>query len=64
MTESKLDLRAKKVIFWGFSFGTKAYRLWCSELKKIVLSKDVTVDKSRMLQLKSSEKKNLSPTST
>ena len=27
LIESKLDLRAKKAIFLGFSFGPKAYRL-------------------------------------
>ena len=64
MTESKLDPRAKKAIFLGFSSGTKAYRLWCPELKKVVLSRDVTFDESGMLQLKSSDKENLSPTST
>ena len=64
VTESKLDPRAKKAIFLGFSSGTKAYRLWCPELKKVVLSRDVTFDESGMLQLKSSDKENLSPTST
>jgi len=50
VTESKLDSRAKKVIFLGFSGGVKGYRLWCSESKKVILSRDVTFDKSAMLQ--------------
>ncbi|GFS40862.1 hypothetical protein Acr_00g0070940 [Actinidia rufa] len=64
VTESKLDPRAKKAIFLSFSSGTKAYRLWCPELKKVILSKNVTFDESRMLQLKISKKENLSLTST
>ncbi|GFS33516.1 hypothetical protein Acr_00g0028940 [Actinidia rufa] len=60
ITESKLDSRAKKAMFLGFSFGTKAYRLWCLELKKVVLSRDVTFDEFGMLH---SEKENLSLTS-
>ena len=38
--------------FLGFSSDTKAYRLWCPESKKVVLSRDVTFDESGMLQLK------------
>ena len=52
------------LIFLGFSSGTKAYRLWCLESKKVVLSREVTFDESDMLQLKSSKKENLSLTST
>ncbi|KAI9154098.1 hypothetical protein LWI28_020844 [Acer negundo] len=38
VTESKLDPRAKKVVFVGFSEGVKGFRLWISESKKIILS--------------------------
>ena len=40
--DSKLDPRAKKAIFLGFSSNVKGYRLWCIEKNKIVHSRDVT----------------------
>ena len=42
--ESKLDPRAKKVLFMGITGGVKGYRLWCSVTKKIIFSRDVTFD--------------------
>jgi hypothetical protein len=57
VTESKLDPRAKKAIFLGFSGEVKGYRLWCSELKKVILSRDVTFNKLSMLQQEKSQEK-------
>ena len=51
VTEDKLDPRAKKGVFLGFSQGVKGYRIWCPELKKVILSRDVTFDESSMLKL-------------
>ena len=48
--ESKLDPRAKKVLFKGVTSGVKGYRLWCLSSKKIISSKDVTFDESAMLK--------------
>nr|CDN96898.1 putative Ty-1 copia retrotransposon [Phaseolus vulgaris] len=48
--ESKLDPRAKKALFMGFSPGVKGYRLWCLEKKKTIISRDVTFDESVMLK--------------
>jgi len=48
--ESKLDPRAKKPFFMGFSPGVKGYHLRCLEAKKTIISKDVTFDESAMLK--------------
>ena len=63
VTESKLDLRAKKAVFMGFSEGVKAFRLWNPESKKIILSRDVTFDEAVMLKQKTPEKENENPNS-
>ena len=49
VTESKLDPRAKKATFMGIASGSKGYRLWCPETRKLVISRDVTFDESAML---------------
>ncbi|KAG8500107.1 hypothetical protein CXB51_003710 [Gossypium anomalum] len=54
--ESKLDPRAKKVLFLGITDGVKGYRLWCPDIRKIVFSRDVTFDESTMLKYKDSQK--------
>ena len=46
--ESKLDPRAKKVVFMGITSGVKGYRLWCPETRKIIFSRDVTFDESAL----------------
>ncbi|CAL8139429.1 unnamed protein product [Prunus armeniaca] len=46
--KSKLNPRAKKALFMGFSTGVKRYRLWCSNEKKFVVSRDVTFDEAAM----------------
>ena len=48
--ESKLNPRAKKAFFMGFTSGVKGYRLWCLSSKKIISSRDVTFDESAMLK--------------
>ena len=46
--ENKLDPRAKKAVFMGFNGGVKGFILWCPELNKIIVSRDVTFDESHM----------------
>ena len=48
--ESKLDPRAKKVLFIGISSRVQGYRIWCPISKNIIFSRDVTFDESVMLK--------------
>jgi hypothetical protein len=34
----------------GFSTGVKGYRLWCPELKKVIISRDVTFNDDEMVR--------------
>ncbi|KAE8654946.1 hypothetical protein F3Y22_tig00117034pilonHSYRG00285 [Hibiscus syriacus] len=48
--ESKLDPRAKKVLFMGITHGVKGFRIWCLNIKKIICSRDVTFDESTLVK--------------
>ena len=43
----KLDTRAREAMFLGYAEVSKAYKLWDSELQKVVISRDVTFDESK-----------------
>ena len=40
-----------KCIFLGYKSGVKGYKLWCSETKKLVISRDVIFDETSMIQV-------------
>jgi len=55
VSDGKLEPRARKAVFLGFKRGVKEYKLWDSEDRKIVLSRDVTFDESSMVKTSSSQ---------
>ena len=46
MKDKKLDPKAKKGLFLGFNKGVKGYTIWRPEVRKVTVSRDVTFDKS------------------
>ena len=48
--DDKVNLRAKKFIFFGLKRNMNGYKLWEPENKKIVLSKHVTFDETSLLK--------------
>jgi hypothetical protein len=53
VNEAKLEPRAKKYIFVGYPMNVKGYKLWCPNLLKFLISRDVTFDESAMLKVHS-----------
>ena len=47
---SKLDPKSKCYVFFGYGHAVKGYRLWDSSSRKIVTSKDVTIDEYSLLK--------------
>ena len=47
---SKLDPKSKCIVFVGYDYVVKGYRLWDPTLRKIVISRDVTFDESSFLK--------------
>ena len=50
MSESKLDLRVKKKLFMGLNVSVKRLTLVCLDLKKVILSRDMTFEESTLLK--------------
>ena len=47
----KLEPRSMKCILPSYKSGVKGYKSWCSEAKKLVISRDVNFDKTSMIQV-------------
>ena len=47
----KLEPRLMKCIFLGYKSSVKGYKLWCSEPKKLVISRDVIFYETSMIQV-------------
>lgn len=47
--QGKLESRAIKMHFLSVLSGVIGYKLWCPEIKKIIVSVDVTFDEFAML---------------
>jgi hypothetical protein len=50
VNEGKLESRAKKGIFIGYFMNVKEYKLWCPNLSKFLISRDVIFYESAMLK--------------
>ena len=55
MSDWKLEPRERKYVFLGFKRGVKGYKLRDSRERKIILSRDVTLDESSMIKTLSSQ---------
>jgi len=49
VSDRKLEPQARNVVFLMFKRGVKGYKLWDSENRKIVLSRDATFDEFSMV---------------
>ena len=47
----KLEPRSMKCIFLGYKSSVKGYKLWCTEIRKLVISRDVIFDETFMIQV-------------
>ena len=56
VNNGKLEPRAKKCVFLGYTNGIKGFRLWDPSTSRIITSRDVTFNESVFLYLESSKK--------
>ena len=56
MNDGKLEPRAKKCVFLGYTDGIKGFRLWDPSTSRIITSRDVTFNESVFLHVERSKK--------
>ena len=56
VNDGKLEPRAKKCVFLGYTDGIKGFRLWDPSTSRIITSRDVTFNESVFLHVESSNK--------